>query len=164
MSLLIRKIDKRKWLQTDICNGEDISADAITNCIKTKGNKLSVWESKTEADIEDSILAIVSSHQHLETIDVVLMNSDYLGKRGVDFIASPGLTPIEELKDTHIDLANLSYKKLGTVAYHIAERIKDDSIKRYTKGSLKEILKRAIDQKKLKIDDLDENLKKGIFN
>ena len=38
MRLLVRKIQKSKWMQNDILNGEPVSGDAITNCLKTKNN------------------------------------------------------------------------------------------------------------------------------
>ena len=60
MSLLVRKINRAKWLQTDIAHGDDISADAITNCMKTTSNRLSVWEVESEARIEEAALAIAS--------------------------------------------------------------------------------------------------------
>jgi hypothetical protein len=164
MSLLVRKIDKSKWLQTDIYRGEDISADAITNCLRTNRNTLSVWEVDSESNIDEAVLTIVSGHQHLETIDVVPMDAEYLKENEIDCIRTDGLTPIDNLIKTHIDLACLSYRKLGIIAYHIADNITKQMIIRYTKVRLKEILNRAIREGRLKLEDLSDLLKKKLEN
>lgn len=44
MTLLVRKINRAKWMQNDILSEQDVSADAITICMKTVGNTLSVWQ------------------------------------------------------------------------------------------------------------------------
>ena len=162
MSLLMRKIDKSRWLQTDIRKGEDISADAITNCMKTRQNIFSVWEIKNEAEIEEAVLAIVSNSQHLETIDVVLMDSKYLGEKGILSRRSSGVTPVMDLRDRHLDLLHLSYKKLGIIAYHIVDKFINNKVKRYTKGHLKAILIEAIKNSRLKLEDLSDTIQKKL--
>src|SRR5680860_1384079 len=69
--LLVRKIEKAKWMQNDILNGEEVSADAITNCTRTNKNKLSLWFIQDESNLDDAVLALTSQAQHLETIDTV---------------------------------------------------------------------------------------------
>jgi len=97
MSLFVRKIIKSKWYQTDIENGDDVSADAITNCMKTKQNTLSVWEIESPDELDNAVLAIVSQHQHLETIDVVKLDSVSLVENEIVWVESRGLTPIDDL-------------------------------------------------------------------
>ena len=97
MSLLVRKIEKGKWLQNDILNGQEISADAITNCMKTIRNTLSTWHIANEEQIDDAVLAIVSAHQHLDTIDVVYISQDKLNKFGISMKNTPGQTPVDDL-------------------------------------------------------------------
>ena len=162
MSLLVRKIDKGKWLQTDIASGEDVSADAITNRMKTSGNALSVWEIESETSIEEAILAIVSQHEHLESIDVVVMNSGYLKENGIDVANRLGRTPVGDLQETHRNLSDLSYSKLGVIAYHIVEQLNQNNSKRYTEGQIKRILRTAIEQSRLGVDDLSEFVKKKL--
>ena len=51
MAYYIRKIARSKWQESQLSTDEDeaieevkrVKADAITNCIKTTGNKLSLW-------------------------------------------------------------------------------------------------------------------------
>ncbi|MHA1894133.1 MAG: hypothetical protein ACTSX4_06510 [Candidatus Helarchaeota archaeon] len=155
---LIRKINKAKWFQINIMNDNDVSADAITNCLKTTKNTLSVWNIETEDDIDKAVLAIVSSQDHIETIDVVILNTEKIKEYDINIIASTGNTPIEELKDLHKDLSELTFSKLGKIKDHIVERIRNDKIKRYTKGKLKKMLLEAIKNGKLKLNDLNDSV------
>lgn len=45
MKYIIRKFTKAKWslIPTDTGNYENLQADAITSCLRTSGNTLSVW-------------------------------------------------------------------------------------------------------------------------
>lgn len=162
MSLLVRKINKAKWMQNDIICGEEVSADAITNCIKTKDNKLSTWKISKESEINNAILAIVSSHQHLDTIDVVYLKKSFLEHKGFMFQSTKGATPIVDLKDLHVDISGLTYSSLGTIAEQIVQVIKEDKVLRYTKGMIRKLINEAIDLGRLKKDDLNDSLKKKL--
>ena len=161
--LLIRKINKSKWFQIDIKNDDDVSADAITNCLKTTKNTLSVWSIEIEEDIETAILAIASNLDHIETIDVVILNDEKLQEYGIKIITSMGNTPIDSLKEIHRDLAELTFSKLGQIKDHIVERIRNDKIKRFTKRDLKKILKNAIEKGFLELDDLNDSVRNKII-
>lgn len=158
MPLLIRKIDKSKWLQNDIVSGEHVSADAVTNCLKTSSNTLSTWRIDNEAQIDDAVLAIVSAHQHLDTIDVVCMSQDQLGEVGINMQDAPGVTPVVDLVDNHVDIVGLTYKSLGKVAHCIVKCFSDNSVKRYTRGSLKKLLRTAIESGRLKAERISPSL------
>jgi len=162
MSLLIRKINKAKWIQGDIENDSDVSADAITNCLRTTKNTLSVWQIKTEEDLDKAVLAIVSNQDHLEAIDVVILEEKSINDYNISIVATPGETPVEELTESHRDLAELTYSKLGTIKDHIVERIRTDKLKRYTRGSIKKLIQNAIDEKKIELNDLKESVRKKI--
>jgi len=162
MSLLIRKINKAKWFQVDIVNNSDVSADAITNCLKTTDNTLSVWNIENEEYLNNAILAIVSNQDHLETIDIVIIDQDSLENKNVNIVISPGNIPILKLIDTHRDITDLTYSKLGFVKDFIVESIRNDQLKRYTVGSLKKILKNAIEEGYLRKTDLKPSLQVSI--
>ena len=163
MPLLVRKIEKAKWMQNDIVSGEDISADAITNCLKTKENNLSVWKVDTENNVEQAILAIAASAQHIETIDVVLISPEYLTQKDVDYSQSEIPVPVEDLINIHYDICKVTYKKLGIIAYHIADKIREQKIIRFTVGRLKGILKEAIEEGRLDIENLSYDVRKKII-
>lgn len=162
MTFLIRKIEKAKWMQNDVIGGGDISADAITNCMKTTGNKLSTWQIATESDVLEAILAIVSRHQHLDSIDIVMLNRESLEERGFTFEPSDGDTPIKDLVDQHWDITLLTYTSLGSLGKDIVEEFKKDNVKRFTKGKQKEILKDALSKGRFQQEDIDESLQKEL--
>lgn len=164
MSLLVRKVNKAKWMQTDLTKNNDVSADAITNCLKTSMNTLSTWEINSQDEIDEAVLAIVSSHDHLETIDVVPLEYEHLKSSGVDSEKTEGSTPVIELREKHRDLSNLSYTKLGIIAYHIVDQIRGKIIFRYTERKLKDILFNAITANRLSLKDLSESLQRKLKN
>jgi len=130
MSLLVRKIDKGKWLQNNITADEDVSADAITICLRTSQNKLSVWKVSTETDIKEGILAIVSSGDHLEAIDIVTIDCQRIASKGINVTQNleQSLTRVEDLKNTHYEITDLTYPKLGIIANCIVDSFKKGQI------------------------------------
>ena len=161
MSLLIRKINRNKWLQADKIP-DDVSADAITGCMRTKSNALSVWEVSDENKIDEAVLAIVSAGDRLEAIDVVQIEREHIEKSKIDCIQTDGRTLVEDLVDTHIDLSNLAYKELGIIACHIVNKIRQEQIKRYTEGQIKKILRDAIQKERLETENLNESIRKKL--
>ena len=162
MSLLVRKINKAKWLQVDISTTDDVSADAITNCLKTTKNTLSVWKIDTEEDLEQAVIALVANQDHLDTIDVVILQEDSLNEYNLNIVASPGDTPVESLVEAHRDIADLTFSRLGSVKDYIVERIRNEHIKRFTVGNLKKLIKKSIEDGLLKKEDLKESIQKKI--
>ena len=161
MSLQVRKINRAKWREADIVNGAEIPADAITNCLKTQTNNLSVWKIKSEDEIENAILAISSGSdkQYLESFDIVILDSEYLEQKGIEFMVTEGNTAAKMPKDMHSNMVDLTYEKLGIIAYHIVEKFIEKKVLRYTLKKLKDILNNAINEKRVDINILSENIK-----
>lgn len=158
MSLLVRKINIAKWHQVDISSSNDVSADAISNCLKTTKNTLSVWHIISEEDLDKAVLALVANQDHLDKIDVVILDESTLLEYNLNIVATPGETPIPSLKDSHRDIADLTYSKLGGVKDHIVDKIRAKSHKRYTVSTLKKLLKDAIEKGILEKEDLKESV------
>jgi len=174
MSLLVRKIDKGKWLQNKITEDEDVSADAITLCLRTLKNTLSVWKVSTEDEIKEAILAIISGSDHLETIDIVSINCQEIVSDGITLAQNPetARTRVQDLKNSHYDIINLSYSKLGVVSRHIVDcfkngyqitnSFKERQVIRLTEHYLKSVLNEAIDNRRLKKADLPESIQRKL--
>lgn len=159
MSLLVRKINKAKWYKIDIENHSDVVADAITNCLKTTRNTLSVWHINDKEDLDEAVLAIVSNQDHIESIDVVILSETSLIETGIKIVTSPGNTPFQGFVDSHRDISELTYSSLGLIKDHIVERIRDENIVRYTKSKLTKLLLKAIEEGVLKRENLNDSLK-----
>jgi hypothetical protein len=158
MSLLVKKVEKGKWLQNDIVRGEDISADAITNCMKTTENTLSMWRINEEVQIDEAVLAIVSAQDHLDAIDVVWVKLNQLEEYEISMRDAPGRTPIADLVDSHVNIVNLTYRSLGKVAYCIVECFSDNNVRRYTRATLKRLLQKAIESGRLEVKRIAPSL------
>ncbi len=162
MSILVRKIDKAKWLQNDIISGEEVSADAITICTRTSKNTLSTWLISDVTQINNAVLAIVTGQHHLDTIDVVCLHQEELQDNGLALEETKGTTPIEHLSDSHRDIVNITYSSLGIIAQNIISAFKDGKVIRYTQGMLKKLLRDAISSGELTKNLLSPDIAKKL--
>jgi len=161
MELFVRKIKRPRWDQTtdDVAK---IRADAITLCLRTSSNKLSVWGIHSEKDINQAILAIASSLDHLETFDIVILEKDFFVKNNIDFVKSDGETAATYCKQDHVDITNLTYEKLGVIASYILQQIKKGKCHRHRLLELKDMIEKAIAAGKVEADLLSEFIIKKI--
>ncbi|MBF0510153.1 MAG: hypothetical protein HQK57_14665 [Deltaproteobacteria bacterium] len=159
MPFLVRKITKAKWMQGDIFNDADISADAVTNCLKTTQNALSTWQISSEYELPEAVLAIISNSDNCDKIDVVCLDRDYLESQGIRCLSTPGITRVEDLKNRHVDISGLTYRSLGTVANEIAQEIRQKRDVKYTKNDIKKLLGDAIADGRLQKENLSESLR-----
>lgn len=159
--LLVRKINKAKWKKDE---DGDVMADAITHCLKTTKNTLSVWEIQSEEELNNAVLALVSNADHPDTIDIVLLDEAYLINEKLKIEKTPGITKVESLKDTHKDIIELTYSKLGIVKNIISEKVDNNSDIRFTKRQLIKILKDAIKDGIIKKEDLKEGMQKKVID
>jgi hypothetical protein len=160
--MLVRKINRAKWMSGDSIK-EPPAADAITGCLRTTKNTLSVWRINNETELEEAVLAIISGQDRLETIDVVMLDDEYFVKCKISTKDTEGLTPVKDLKNTHRDLCSLDFWTIGMVAEHIIESIKKDKLKRFREAELTKIIKNAIAKNRLELSDLKENIQKKII-
>lgn len=158
MSLLARKINRNHWPDS-VTDVSDIGADAITQSMRTSRNAMSIYEIPSKTNIDDAFLAIASNFQRLESFDIVTMEKQDLTELYMDCKQIAGVTPVEDLRNTHLDISGLCYHKLGTIANYISYRILEDHYERRTRGQLKDIINNAIDDGRLDRDKLDDRLK-----
>lgn len=163
MSLFVRKIEKAKWPEAGFLEKREIPADAITIDLKTKSNRLSVWEIESEKSIEDVVLAIVSAMDTIESIDIIVLDAGFLRDKGIECVQVDGKTPFEAQNKNNKELASLTYRTLGIIASHIADGVADKA-KRYTEGRLKEMLREAtLELGKFPLESLSLRLKEKIL-
>lgn len=162
MTNLVRKISRAKW--KNAVDGGEIGADAITSCLRTSKNTLSTWRISEEKELPEAVLAIVSGLERIDTIDVVWLDRSSLEKYGLGCENTPesGITPIDELKDRHIDITNLTYNSLGIVANEVVCGIRDNRYKRVSAKDIKKMLKAAIDIGRLQEERLKDGVRKEL--
>lgn len=165
-SVFFRKITKSKWnnqLQSDEKLHNIISADAVTSCLRTSSNQLSVWK---VAKIDDAILALAVVADTIVSIDIVSIKETFFHSRSLIVQQSIAESnPVKTLREYHYNIEELNYDSLGIVSKELASKISQnkDYIVRYTVKQIKQIIKDALDAKKLILTDLKPELQEKIL-
>jgi hypothetical protein len=164
MSFLVRKIDRSKWDQRKILDGEQPSADAITRCMKTTLNTLSLWSIDAESEREEAVLAIASNFANLDAIDILLIDRSLMEEKGLALVPKTGLTPYHNFESKHLDVINLDYLSLGAMAEVTVESIRQQRHKRFRESELIEILTNGVQAGKVQWSELKPDVQKKIPN
>jgi hypothetical protein len=145
---------------------DDIGADAVTICLKTSGNALSLWTcSEDPADIHQIALALAlgTDKDRVDTMDVILLPKDLFAARGFVFTATPGQTKLDDLKDRHLDMAELTLAKLSEVAHLIRDGVRQNAdVHRVTVGMMLNLIIDALDNKRIDEANLDATTRAAI--
>lgn len=165
MGVCVRKISKSKWPAEEILadkTDEEIlpflKADALTSCLRTSKDELSLWtvENTSEEEITKAILALITNSrlERLDRIQVVYFDEDNVTQAGLTLKKTPGDTVISTYTNLHQDMIELNYERMGKVSGLITSALRDRRIKKYNEKELSKMLVEAIksglvDQKKL---------------
>lgn len=165
MGVCVRKISKSKWPAEEVLTTKTdeevlplLKADALTSCLRTSQDELSLWtvENTTEDEIKKAILALITNSrlERLDRIQVVYFEEDKVAELGLTLKKSPGDTVISTYSDLHQDMTELNYEKMGKVSALITSALRDKRIKIYNEKAQTKMLIDAIhsglvDQKKL---------------
>lgn len=158
MSVLMKKIERAKWLQKEILAGEPVSADAITINLRSKDNKISFWEMEKGEDIEDVLLAVITNCDRVTASDIVIIDKEVIRKEGLTIEYEEGITKVDDMKDKHRNVYDMDYNKLGILAKLIVEEFKKNEVKRYTRKQIIGIIKNALNMERINIADLKDSM------
>jgi hypothetical protein len=160
MAFLVRKISRSKWPSNGIetMEKEEIPADAISNCMKTQKNTLSTWEIDSLDKIEEAVLALVASAEHVDSIDIVSIEKNKMEACGLQIIETAGITPVPDLVDKHKDVSALTYKAIGEFANLILDELRHTNVRRFTKSELLKIISTAIENGRLDKSHLSKSI------
>ena len=100
--------------------------------------------------------------KYLETIDIVVLDDEYFAKYQISTKETDGDTVVKDLINTHVDVCSLDVLRLKMVADHIIECIENNNHRRFTKPTLKRMLKDAVEKKRLNVADLDVDMQNKI--
>jgi len=128
-------------------------ADALWD-LKTKGNALSLWQiDDQESNLERVLAAMVSTADHLQTIDYLVIDMQHVVELRLSIIQSAGDTYDAKVNDNwHFDLTKLSATDLAKLANTMlshgkTDRRNDRALALLLKGSVE---KGYVDHAKLK--------------
>ncbi len=143
MSYYIRKITRAKWPEVDLeqIKPENISADAITGCIRTTSNKLSLWKVENTDDNLNNILPLITGFDKPNRCEFVYISEKLIKDANIDLQQSSedANTIFENLNDTHYNAVVNDYKGLGVFAEIVVK-----SLGRYVRISEREVKDRLI--------------------
>jgi hypothetical protein len=163
MALLVRKIERAKWNRRKSNAIEDTPADAITSCMRTSSDRLSVWQIDTEERLPQAVLAIAAAGSSLDTMDFVVFAAAELEFRGLIVRRTPSGTGVHNMHDAHYDIVELTYSSLGRVAGLVLDAIGRDAVKRFRMNELRELLRSAITNGQLDESSLTQSLREKLF-
>lgn len=144
MAYLIRKITLSKW-KTAIKNKDAaISADAITSCLRTSQNTLSVWYAENDIDVEFAKIALLGTLDKVDAIDIVLLDLDSLIGKSLVIKSTAGKTRAKKFSDLHRDISDLTVNEIVTVANAVRETIMNGGLQKLVVADIRKIMKDAV--------------------
>lgn len=139
------------------------TADAITNCIKTSKNQLSVWLSDSNDfssdEVQKLVVALATTMDKPDVMDFVWLDSEWFENEEIPLIYNKGISKYESLNIKHRDLSELDLERLSKVGKHIIEKMEaPDNRKRFTKNEIIAlVLKWQMTDNEFQISDLKPN-------
>lgn len=159
--MYLRMINKKaKWEQSKLDPLEEISSDAITGCLRTQNETLSLWKIEDEAMISDAIIALASNREIIQKLDYLIIPDSEISEFNLELREQLGESPYHDFNKNHLDIINLNYYKLGVVSNMIRKIINSDKgrITRVNEVEIEKLLCSAIEENKINIEDLSESL------
>ncbi|TWH63821.1 hypothetical protein LX59_03072 [Azomonas agilis] len=173
MTILVRKIAKSKWPAEECLQNKSddeiiptLRADAVTSCLRTSGDTLSLWAINDINDVEKAILSLITSpkHERLNTIHIALIHLDKITEQELELKETIGDTVISSYSETHRDLVELDYRKIGFFCKIILSSIRDGNIKKVSDRQQAELIKRAASSKIVDQKTLNPKLQYSLWN
>ncbi|WAL79824.1 hypothetical protein [Shewanella sp. DAU305] len=153
MKYIIRKFSKAKWslIPHDTGDYKNLQADAVTSCLRTSSNTLSVWavESTDWEDMYGVLAALFSSSDTPTRTDVIIIERDKIeGELGISLVQSDGATPaVDIINNLHYDLVKIDLLKVDAFAnlmYLENIKPKNPMIRRFNENEVIRIVKESI--------------------
>jgi hypothetical protein len=159
---LIRKISAAKWQDCLSISATHITADAVTACLRTQENTLSLWSFTNDDEHAKSLLALACSLTSLSTIDITYISPQELASQSLTIHPNTASTPATKSNSLHVDIVNLDYSLLEKVANIVKANVANGDFKRITKPEIRKILISAIEQGEINSSALPERLQRDL--
>jgi hypothetical protein len=164
MSVLARKIARAKWEPKPELGGAEIAADAVTADLKTTGNTLSFWrcDSSSADDLKRAVLALAAAADRPDRLDVVYLDELAVRQSGLATRDTTGDTPVETLRQHHVDVEKLDLTRLAKVAQMVADAHRSSASHTMTKKHVVELVVQAVKDGLVKVADLKDKMKEEV--
>ena len=161
---LARKVTRAKWAAKQGLATGEIPADAVTIDLRTQGNSLSFWQcpTGTASDVEEAALAIAAAREHIDRLDLVLLDAEELQADGQSLVNTEGRTPVTDLAALHVDVSRLDYARLGRIADHVVVAIEKKRHRRITKARVRKLIAAAVEKGRIDLDHLECDVREEV--
>lgn len=163
----LRKITKSKWPKKENLNQDEIwkhvNADAVTICLKTTKNTLSLWKIESEENIEKGMLAMISNMERPDTVDFIIIKEEIFNKYSFSYNDKEGITPYKEFVNKHRNITNLTYQKMEDVIKAVIDVLMSEkNCYRLKSSKVKDMILEAVEQGKINVMELNPNMREKL--
>jgi hypothetical protein len=155
---ILRTIRRGRWLANKPSEThEERFARALNDLPLSKDNKLSVWHVEYDySNLERLVTALGANRDHLDNIDYILLDDQWLLELDIQCQQSEGKTPDQEVnRRWHFDLVEISANKHEDLTKVLLEQ---GHINRILPKQILELISQAIESGNIDV----ERLKPGI--
>jgi hypothetical protein len=164
MDFVAKKINIGLWKDNiKFLKPHGIMADPVTDSFKTDFNKLSFWECSS---LEEGALEIAVCFSKLGPCDVIIFKKDEL--KSLDFKLERSFykyTPIEQFRERHFDMVDLTLKDLVRLSLNFAKKIsakKGNNYCIYDKNKLLDLVLSAVKDNRISAENLKSEMKVAV--
>lgn len=148
-------------------NIESIDADILRQEFGTSNNTLSFWQCDNyncEVEKKNAMKAILLSTSAIKTSQFIIIEDNIAKKYGLKTDDSePGNTGYEGYEGLHINIVDLTYKKIGDVIEMLCEVVKNkDLTPKLEKEIVKCYIREVMEEDKLNESKIHKDLMKDI--
>jgi len=168
--VLARKFTLAKWAKSEFIDDDnDVQADALTICLRTTNNSLSLWNYINDTDGHDNLTDIVYNflcqQEKLCSIYIILLEDDVIVNTGLNLEQTPGEAILDSLKDKHFCVNNLTGKKLLSFAELMKTKLNkgNNSYSQFTPLELKNILLEKWENTTFSLNQLNRERQKSFY-
>ena len=164
--LLAHKVSISKWDGSDGQPEGKIQADAVTSDLRTRDNALSFWncgdDTIAEQMLEDTVLAVACSMDRPSRVDLVWLVREDLEKEGHALSSKDVQTHVLGLEGRHVDVCELDYEGLGSIAFRIAAAVGACEFRRFREKQVMSLLAKAAKEGRLDTSKLKDKLRERV--
>ena len=164
--LLGHKVSISKWDGSDGTLEGKIQADAVTSDLRTRDNALSFWncgeDTIQEHMLEDTVLALASSMDRANKVDLVWLGREDLEDEGHILRFDDVKTHVSGLEGRHVDVCELDYDRLGSIAFRIFSAARAREFRRFREKKVVSLLVNAVKQGRLDASKLKDKLRERV--
>ncbi len=141
---LARKITRAKWQASLALRIDEVPTRCPRGYSELRATPLWDAEDGSPLPLEQVALAVAAAGDHLERLDIAWLPRNTLVSAGITLKATTGNTPVQSLRERHVDAKDLDSTRLVKIAAVLFESA-SRRWKRLTKLEVKKLIQDAID-------------------